>query len=69
AVPSVEPGQRPTDQAPTDQVLRLLDMLGFDPSTAGANLVVTPSCGLAGASASWSRQALALSRNIAENLC
>ena len=68
-VPSLEPEQWPTDQGPTDQVIRLLDMLGFDPSAAGEQLVITPACGLAGASADWARQALALSRKIAANLC
>ncbi len=68
-VPSLEPKPWPTDQAPTDQVVRLFDMLGFDPSAAGEQLVITPICGLAGASAGWARRALELSRKIAANLC
>lgn len=67
-VPSTEPGAWPTDQTLTEQVLRLLDMLGFDPEAAEESLVVTPTCGLAGASSAWARRALALSRTVAANL-
>lgn len=71
-VPSTEPtagsAAGPSDRALTERVLRVLDMLGFDPESAGANLVVTPSCGLAGASAGWTRRALELSRQVAANL-
>lgn len=52
----------------TDRVLRFLDMLGFDPDTAGASLVVTPTCGLAGADAGWARRALQLARAAAASL-
>lgn len=67
-VPSVEPATWPTDRALTDRVLRLLDMLGFEPDTAGEMLVVTPSCGLAGATTDWARRAIELSRQVAANL-
>ena len=66
-VPSTDPDTPPTDDAVTERVLRLLDMLGLDPQTAG-DLVVTPSCGLAGAGAAWARRALALSERVARNL-
>ena len=63
------PSDRPlTDKVLTETVLRLLDMLGFDPESAGEHLVITPSCGLAGATASWTRRALQLSRQVAANL-
>jgi methionine synthase II (cobalamin-independent) len=45
-----------------DRVLRFLDMLGLDPDEVGDQLVLTPACGLAGASASYAREALALLR-------
>jgi hypothetical protein len=48
-----------------DRVLRLLDMLGFDPDEVSDQLVLTPSCGLAGASAGYARTALSLVRNSA----
>lgn len=66
-VPATDPDTSPTDDAVTERVLRVLDMLGLDPQTAG-DLVVTPSCGLAGAGAAWARRALALSERVARNL-
>lgn len=68
-VPSTEPSDGPlTDKVLTEKVLRLLDMLGFDPESAGQHLVITPACGLAGATPSWTRRALQLSRQVAANL-
>jgi methionine synthase II (cobalamin-independent) len=66
-VPSTEPATPPSDTAVTDRVLRLLDMLGLDPQAAGS-LVVTPACGLAGASDAWAARALTLCRTVAANL-
>lgn len=54
-----------SEKSVTEQALRLLDMLGLEPSD---KLVVTPSCGLAGASIDWSRQALRLAAATASNL-
>lgn len=71
-VPALEPAgagsTASTEKGLTEQVLRWLDMLGLDPETVGDKLVVTPTCGLAGASQSWPRQALALARKAAANL-
>lgn len=72
-VPSTEPEtrtrERPlSDKGLTDEVLRLLDMLGLDPESVGDHLVITPACGLAGATNSWTRRALELSRQVAANL-
>lgn len=66
-VPGTDPAQRPSESATTDKVLRLLDMLGLDPGTV-PSLVLTPACGLAGASPSWAREALRLVRTVAANL-
>jgi len=66
-VPATDPDTPPTDDAVTERVLRVLDMLGLDPQTAG-DLVVTPSCGLAGAGPAWARRTLALSERVARNL-
>ena len=49
-------------------MLRWLDMLGLDPAEVGDRLVLTPACGLAGASPDWVRTALALLRTAAANL-
>jgi len=59
-VPSADPGTEPTDGEVTQGALRWLDMLGLDPEQVGDRLVLTPSCGLAGASPTWARTALAL---------
>jgi methionine synthase II (cobalamin-independent) len=66
-VPSTDPATAPTETALTEQVLRFLDMLGLDPGQA-PSLVVTPTCGLAGASPAWTREALRLSAKVAANL-
>lgn len=68
-VPSTDPtGAAPSDKELTLKVLRFLDMMGLDPEVVGSSLVVTPSCGLAGATASYSRRALQLSRAVASGL-
>ena len=69
-VPSRDPASWPDDGAVTERVLRLLDMLGLDPAAQDApgELVITPSCGLAGASAGWARRACELSTKVARNL-
>jgi methionine synthase II (cobalamin-independent) len=64
-VPATDPARVPTEQQVVDRVLRLLDMLGFDPEEVVDQLVLTPSCGLAGASAAYTRTALSLCRNSA----
>jgi methionine synthase II (cobalamin-independent) len=64
-VPSVDPAVEPADAEVTESVLRWLDMLGLDPDEVGDRLVLTPSCGLAGASPAWTRQALTLLRTSA----
>jgi methionine synthase II (cobalamin-independent) len=67
-VPSLEPTTPPTATAVTEQVLRWLDMAGLDPGTVSEHLVLTPTCGLAGASPDWARRALALCHEAATNL-
>lgn len=66
-VPAADPASPPDEGAVADRVLRLLDMLGLDPDTAG-DLVLTPACGLAGASPRWARRALELSARAARDL-
>ena len=61
-VPATDPVRLPTQQQVEDRVLRLLDMLGFGPDDVSDQLVLTPACGMAGASASYAREALALVR-------
>jgi len=67
-VPAVDPAQPPSERSLIERVLRLLDMLGLDPEEVSDQLVVTPTCGLAGASPAWARRTLALARTVAANL-
>jgi methionine synthase II (cobalamin-independent) len=66
-VPTRAPTTPLSDRAVTERVLRFLDMLGLDPESA-SSLVVTPSCGLAGADPAWARRALVLCRTVAADL-
>ncbi|MFJ6213116.1 methionine synthase [Streptomyces sp. NPDC092296] len=49
-------------------VRRLWRRLGFDPESLARRVVVTPSCGLAGASPAYARRALSLSVTAARSL-
>ena len=51
-----------------EAVLRWLDMVGLDPEAVGERLVLTPSCGLAGATPAWAQRSLALLRKAATHL-
>jgi Cobalamin-independent synthase, Catalytic domain len=64
-LPSLDPESPPADAQVTESVLRWLDMLGLDPAKVGEHLVLTPSCGLAGATPAWTRTALELLRSSA----
>lgn len=67
-VPASDPDPEPTERSLTERVLRLLDVLGLDPDTVGGQLVVTPSCGLAGASPAWARRATDLCAEVSRRL-
>ncbi|MFC7505167.1 methionine synthase [Nocardioides sp. GCM10030258] len=59
----------PTGDAPlVERVRRWLDMLGLDPEQVAGSLVVSPACGLAGATPGWPRRALELSHLVARSL-
>ncbi|WP_426243901.1 methionine synthase [Nocardioides sp. LHG3406-4] len=67
-VPTSEPDPSLTDTALVERVLRWLDMLGIDPAGVGEQLVITPACGLAGATPGWARQALETCNQAATHL-
>jgi methionine synthase II (cobalamin-independent) len=67
-VPSTEPAATPTEAEVTEAALRWTDLLGLDLDALGERLVLTPACGLAGASQGWARTALELVRKAAGNL-
>lgn len=67
-VPSVDPSPPPSVGSLAERVLRWLDLVGLDPDTVRDQLVVTPTCGLAGATSAWARQAIDLARRTATEL-
>jgi methionine synthase II (cobalamin-independent) len=67
-VPSTEPEGGASDARLTERVQRWFDMLGLDPEVVGERVVVTPTCGLAGATAAWAARAVRLSATVARNL-
>lgn len=67
-VPSTDPSSTPTETQVTEAALRWLDMLGMDAEEVGERLVLTPACGLAGASPAWAQQSLKLLRTAANHL-
>lgn len=56
------------DKQLTERVLRWLDMLGLDPAAVGGQLLLTPACGLAGASDAYVRGVLRALRTSAASL-
>ena len=67
-VPTTEPGAVPSDGDVAERVLRWFDMLGLDLGALPGEVVVTPACGLAGATPGWARRALETSRRAAGHL-
>ncbi|MEZ5093847.1 methionine synthase [Nocardioides sp.] len=67
-VPATDPTTYPSDAQVVETARRWLDMLGLDPESVRDRLVLTPTCGLAGASAAWARAALALTTKAAASL-
>lgn len=66
-VPTSEGGSA-GDTHLVEQVHRWLEMLGLDPGGLGGSLLVSPACGLAGATPAWARRAIELSRSVARSL-
>lgn len=67
-VPSTDPATEVSDARLTERVQRWLEMLGLDPEVVGERVVVTPTCGLAGATAAWAARAVRLSATVARHL-
>jgi methionine synthase II (cobalamin-independent) len=66
-VPSTDPGRVPAVTSLVDRVTALR-RLGFTAPRIAESVIVTPSCGLAGASPDWARRALKLCRDTARAL-
>jgi methionine synthase II (cobalamin-independent) len=68
-VPAVDPaGTPPGEVELTNRVLGWWSALGFSEPETVPDTVVTPVCGLAGASPAWARTALSLAERVARNL-
>ncbi len=57
-----------SDKALAERVTTFLGHFGFDLETSSHRLVVTPTCGLAGASPAWARRASELTATVADRL-
>jgi methionine synthase II (cobalamin-independent) len=67
-VAPVDPVTAPEAGRVAEEVMRWLEMLGLDPHDLGDRLALSPTCGLAGASYAWARQALATAQGAARHL-
>lgn len=63
--PATEPAVRPTAEQVADAAAALTDRLGFGRSVLGAQIGISPACGLAGADQRWARAVTALTRRAA----
>lgn len=63
-VAGTDPSRPPTLAEAAGPALRLVDRLGFPRSLLAERAVPTPACGLAGATDTWARRALALIRDV-----
>ncbi|SDD77025.1 methionine synthase [Rhodococcus tukisamuensis] len=57
-VPTTQPDRPPTWRELAEPAVRLMDRLGFPRTVLATQVLVTPGCGLAGASEDWARAAL-----------
>jgi methionine synthase II (cobalamin-independent) len=64
-VPTLRPPTLLTERSAAEKALRVLEMLGLEPSE---RLVLTPACGLAAADPAWARTALELCAAAARRL-
>ena len=67
-VPALGPGSPPTVRDLARPGRQLWQALGQPPESLGQRVVVTPACGLAGASVGWAHQAYRLCRQVAKAL-
>ncbi|MFD4460484.1 methionine synthase [Nocardia sp. NPDC058480] len=63
--PTTPPAASTTWRDIAEPAVRLIDRLGFPRAILATQILVTPSCGLAGAPLPWARKALALTADVA----
>ncbi|HEX8868588.1 MAG TPA: methionine synthase, partial [Lentzea sp.] len=64
-VPSTDPGVPVTLKEVGQRAFTLVDRLGFPRSILAEKALPTPTCGLAGATSTWVKRSLSLSRDLA----
>ena len=67
-IPSTDPTSAPSADQLAIRVRRFFEDIGHDAEELAGRIVVTPSCGLAGASPSRAREAMRLARDVARQL-
>ena len=67
-VPGADPAAPPSEKDVVTAVHRWIDLVGLDPGQVADRLVLSSTCGLAGASAAWVRQSFTLLRSAARSL-
>ena len=67
-VPATDPATPPTEKDVVGAVHRWLDLVGLDPARVAEQLVLSPACGLAGATPEWVRRSFSLVRAAAASL-
>nr|WP_019930160.1 methionine synthase [Nocardia sp. BMG111209] len=64
-IPATAPARPPTWREVAEPGVRLIDRLGFPRRLLAERVLITPACGLAGASLTWARRTLALAADVA----
>ena len=67
-VPALEPAARFTPEAAAEPIRRLWHRLGLAPERLPGRVTVSPTCGLAGASPQWAREAMRIAKAAAGQL-
>jgi hypothetical protein len=67
-VPGTDPGTPVSDADLTGQVQRWWESMGFDARELSHHCLITPACGVAGASPSWARRSHQLAVAVARNV-
>jgi methionine synthase II (cobalamin-independent) len=67
-VPGTDPGSPPAEKDVVGAVQRWLELVGLDPEAIVEQLVLSPACGLAGATPAWVRRSISLVRGAAASL-
>ncbi|MCT7659176.1 methionine synthase [Mycobacterium deserti] len=65
-VPTAEPNPRPAAEEVAKAAVAVTDRLGFARSVLRERIGITPTCGLAGATAEWARTAIELAQKAAQ---